>query len=139
MNVEQIMTRPVKTCRPGDTVDVAARLLSAGGCGCVPVVDGAGVALGILTAHDVCKASTSTLRPLNELRVADVMSKELHACCPHDSLQTAAEIIFAYRVRRLPVLDSRGRIVGLLLLNDLHRHDVIVFSAGGTMSTGQGA
>ncbi len=56
MNVGDLMTRDVKTCRSHDSLDRAARIMWDHDCGCVPVVDANGKAVGMITDRDVCMA-----------------------------------------------------------------------------------
>ncbi len=48
MHVEDLMTQPVYTCRPHDTLDVAARLMWEHDCGIVPVVGDDGRVVGVI-------------------------------------------------------------------------------------------
>lgn len=49
------------------------------------------------------------------------MSKQVFSCTPDDSLIQAEEVMRARQVRRLPVIDDDGRVVGVISLNDLAR------------------
>jgi CBS-domain-containing membrane protein len=113
------MTVDVKTCTLHDTLDDAARIMWDHDCGCVPVIGDDGKVAGMITDRDVCMSGWIQGRPLSELRVAIAMSDALHACGPRDSLEQARSIMKDRRVRRLPVVDPHGRIVGILSLNDL--------------------
>ena len=89
MKVADVMTREVRTCSAEDRLDVAAKLMWALGCGCVPVVDEANRAVGILTDRDVCIAAVTQRGPLNALRAAGAMTTEVYACGPGDTLAAA--------------------------------------------------
>lgn len=119
MRVEQVMTQPVVTCRADETVNAAARLMWDEDCGSVPVVDAAGRAIGMITDRDVCMAAYTRGKTLSELPVVDAMSRELHSCHPEDSIDVAQAIMRRAQVRRLPVLDDQGEVVGLISLNDI--------------------
>ena len=121
MHVEQIMARTVHCCGPQDTLAHAAHLMWDNDCGCLPVVTGDGEprVAGMITDRDICMCALFQSRPLQELRVAEAMAKEVHACRPDDSLATAEKTMRQARIRRLPVIDQRGLLVGMISLADL--------------------
>ncbi len=119
--VAELMSRDVASCGAADPLNAAARILWERDCGCVPVLDGASHVLGMLTDRDVCMAAYFCNRPLTELRVSDVMSKDVAFCRSEDPLSVAEEIMSRRQVRRLPVVDDDHRLVGILSLNDITR------------------
>jgi len=102
-------------------LDAAARLLWDNDCGCLPVVDAAGVLKGMITDRDICMAALSTGRSIAELRVAESMTRDVAFVGPRDALSTAEDAMRRRRVHRLPVVDAERRVVGVLCANDLLR------------------
>lgn len=121
MNVQQIMIRDIKSCGPDDTLNTAAQIMWDCDCGCVPVVDDAGKAIGMITDRDVCMAAYFHGAPLWSVRVGAVMAPDPVVCHPGDALAAAEHIMRERKVRRLPVVDDDGRLVGLVSLADLAR------------------
>jgi CBS domain-containing protein len=121
MKVEQLMSRTVKTCRATETLNRAAQLMWENDCGCIPVVDDDGRAVGIVTDRDVCMAAYTQGGQLDALPVATAMARDLRSCHATDTIVEAESIMRAAQVRRLPVVDAGGRLVGLLSLNDIAR------------------
>jgi len=121
MNVEDLMTSHVKTCGPEDSLETAARLMWENDCGCVPVTDEQGRVLAMLTDRDACMAALTQGRTLGEIRVSTAMSGSLHAVGPHDALARAEQLMQEFQVRRVPVVDRNGHLVGLLSMNDIAR------------------
>jgi CBS domain-containing protein len=122
MNVEQVMTREVETCRPEDHLNVAAQIMWDRDCGCVPVVeqvDGGVRVTGMITDRDICMAAYTQGRPLTDIPVWSAMATEVRACRGTDSIDTAVRSFEQHRVRRLPVLDQQNHLVGLLSLADI--------------------
>src|SRR5262245_6101900 len=64
MEVREIMSTDLETCRADDTLDRAARLMWEHDCGVVPVVDHEGTAVGMITDRDICMAAYTQGRPL---------------------------------------------------------------------------
>ncbi len=121
MNVGELMTRGVRSCHADDTLNSAAQIMWENDCGCVPVVDEEHRVVGILTDRDVCMAAYTQGGPLGALHVGSAMSKEVFSCTTADTLAAAEEAMRTHRVRRLPVVDGRGHLVGIISLNDIAR------------------
>jgi CBS domain-containing protein len=119
MNVENVMTRAPKTCSPADKMSQAVQLMWDHDFGCVPVVDGHGRLAGIVTDRDACMASLMLGRALHEIPVEQAMSREIFTLAPHDPVDTAIELFLDKNVRRVPVVDGRGSLVGILSIADL--------------------
>lgn len=123
MRVQEIMNREVKVCGQNDTLNVAAQLMWEHDCGCVPVLasDGNGAVVGIVTDRDVCMATYTQGKALFEIPVITAMAHKVIACKPDDDLKSAEALMRENRVRRLPVLDEKGIIQGIISINDIAR------------------
>ncbi|HEX9104174.1 MAG TPA: CBS domain-containing protein [Polyangia bacterium] len=121
MKVESIMTRDVAACTAGQTLNCAAQIMWDRDCGCVPVVDGNNLVVGMLTDRDICMAAYTTNAPLTALRVGDIMCKQVIACGPFDSIEQAEALMQRHKIRRLPVVGFENQLMGILSLNDLAR------------------
>ena len=122
MNVEQLMTRSIATCAATDTLQRAARTMWEHDCGVVPVVDGDGRVIAMITDSDICMAAYTQGKPIADLPVSSAASKNIVVTRMNDTVHAAEELMKKHKIRRLPVVDDRGCIVGLLSLNDLARH-----------------
>jgi len=123
MRVEELMHKGVRVCRPDEAMTEAARIMWEADCGCVPVVSGAGDGrlVGIVTDRDLCMAAYTRGKPLAELCVRDAMSRDVRSCAPGDTLAAAAGAMRAAQVRRLPVVDAAGQLLGIVSLSDVAR------------------
>ncbi len=119
MKVGQLMTRNVRACHAEDTLNTAAQIMWENDCGCVPVVDAERRVIGMLTDRDVCMAAYTQGEALRDLRVSSAMSKKVHSCTPEDTLSAAEELLQEEQIRRLPVVDTDCRLVGIISLNDI--------------------
>lgn len=121
MKVERLITKDVRTCRPTDSLNEVARAMWERDCGCLPVVadDRTNRVVGMITDRDVCMAAYTTGRRLEEIRVDQVMSRQVLSCLPDDVLSEAEATMRSGRVRRLPVLDDAGQLLGLVSLADI--------------------
>lgn len=121
MTVGTLMTREVQSCGPDDTLERAAQIMWEHDCGCVPVVDSGRHVLAVVTDRDVCMAAYLRGVPLRQERVAAAMSRQLHTARAADPIEVAERLMWERQVRRLPVTDDAGRLVGMLSLGDIAR------------------
>ncbi len=119
--IGDLMSRDVSSCGADDRLNAASRIFWERDCGCVPVVDGASRVVGIVTDRDVCMAAYFRNRPLTEMRVGEVMSKDVVACRAEDLLPVVVEVMSRRQIRRLPVVDADQRLIGIVSLNDIVR------------------
>lgn len=123
MQVSEIMTRDVASCVETDTLAEAVRLMAELDCGCIPVTADrtSRRVIGIVTDRDVCLTSYRLEKPLAELCVRDSMTQPVRTCSPEASASEAEYVMRDARVRRLPVVDEDGSMVGIVSLTDLAR------------------
>lgn len=119
MRVQDAMTETPTTCRPDTNLATAAELMWTRDCGSLPVLDDAGAVVGIATDRDMLIAlGTRNQRPA-DLTVADVMRSPVVTCDPTDDVALALSTMRDRKIRRLPVVDRDGKLVGILAMNDL--------------------
>ena len=121
MKVKDIMTTNVRKCFMSDSLATAAQLMWDHDCGCVPVLNEHAQLVGMLTDRDICMAALFQGVPISGVKVSAVMSRQLFDCTSDDDLSVAEGIMRDKKVRRLPVLNEEGRLVGLLSLSDIAR------------------
>ena len=119
MRVEDIMTRALFACDMRSDLGTAARVMWEHDCGCVPVINAYQVLMGIVTDRDVAMAAYLQGKRLADIAVTDVMRHCVHACEEGVSVELAQQIMRNAKIKRLPVVDSRGRLIGLVALSDL--------------------
>jgi CBS domain-containing protein len=122
MNVEQLMMKGVRTCRPEESLNDAAQILWENDCGCVPIVSSEGGKLvGVITDRDICMAAYTQGKTLGEMPVHGMMTRKVLTCSPDDTIAAAQRAMREGRVRRLPVVDESGQLLGLISLADIAR------------------
>ena len=116
--IADIMTRSIATVRRDETLQAAARRMQEMDVGSLPVLDGKAVA-GVVTDRDIAVRGVAAGMIPQESLVADVMTAELRFCRADDTIEQAMAEMGDLQVRRLPVLDARNEIVGIVSLGDL--------------------
>jgi CBS domain-containing protein len=122
-HVADVMSKDVASCHMQDSMNRAAQLMWEHDCGCIPIVDDASRVVGIITDRDICMATYTQGKPLWELPVAQACTHDVQTCRTTDKLSYAEEIMTDAQVRRLPVVDPLGTLVGLVSLSDLAHHN----------------
>lgn len=118
MRVRDLMTQAA-SCRPDTNLATAAGLMWEKDCGMIPVVTGNGTLTGVITDRDICIALGTRNRLASETTVGDVTSRPPLTCRPEDEVHIALRTMCDGRVRRLPVVNSAGKLQGILSLSDL--------------------
>jgi CBS domain-containing protein len=140
--VSLVMTRDVITVKRDMSLKDLARLLTEKGISGVPVVDDLNRVIGIVTEADIIfqtgqKRSRGlreflreligephlkdTRGPLSEFRVEDIMSTPVITATPDMDIRDVAVILKEKRIKRMPVVDSDGRLIGIISRQDIVR------------------
>lgn len=117
----QVMSTDPLTALPSDTIDHIAQLMKSENIGPVPIVENQQTLklIGIVTDRDLAiKVLADGLDP-KSVRVEEVMVRDLVTCHPDDDVQKALTAMEVHKVRRLPVVDDKGAIVGIIAQADI--------------------
>ncbi|MFF9279748.1 CBS domain-containing protein [Streptomyces griseosporeus] len=132
--VSDVMTRSVATVGPETAFKDVVRALQDRHVSALPVVDGSGHVVGIVSEADLLPKEEfrdrdpdrrTQLRRLADLAKAgsdtarDLMTSPAIAIAPGDTLAQAARVMARARVKRLPVVDDTGRLLGIVSRADL--------------------
>jgi CBS domain-containing protein len=116
--ISDVMTRRPQVVRPDATIADAASMMRRLDVGALPVCDGARL-IGMITDRDIAlRVAADGRDPLLTL-VRDVMSAGVNYATETDPVEEAARIMREHRIRRLPVVDERHNLVGIVSLGDL--------------------
>jgi CBS domain-containing protein len=126
MKVERLMTKAVRCCPGSSTLNEAARIMWENDCGFVPILDSDGTnrVIGVITDRDICMAAYTQGKGLKEVRVEKAMHRAVRTCKPSDPVAKAEAVMQEGHVRRLPVVDAGGDLLGVISLSDIAREAV---------------
>jgi CBS-domain-containing membrane protein len=117
MLISDAMTKDVETISPHQSIREAAHLMTQLDIGALPVADGDRL-VGMITDRDIAVRAVGEGRsPDTEVR--DIMSKEVMYCFADEELDQVTHNMSDIKLRRLPVLDRRKRLVGIVSLGDI--------------------
>jgi CBS-domain-containing membrane protein len=117
-----LMSRHLLSVHPHERVGHAARLMRDWDCGALPVVDWGGRLLGMVTDRDIAVRLVAHEADARNAAVSDCMTREAFACHADDSIWECLRQMSRHQVRRLPVINDRGQVIGMLSQSDLARH-----------------
>ena len=121
MRVSEAMTREVRVANPAQTIRDAARIMAEIDAGAVPVGENDRL-VGMITDRDIAiRAVAEGKGP--DTPVRDIMSKDIKYCYDDEDLEHVAENMGELQVRRLPVVNRDKRLVGIVALGDVARHE----------------
>lgn len=121
MKVKEIMTTSPATATPEMTAREAARLMEQHDVGALPVVEGSeGRVVGVVTDRDITIRGVAHGLP-PETPVRELMTPNPETVKADDDLDQVEKVMARHQVRRVPVVDDSGRVVGIVAQADLAR------------------
>lgn len=117
--IREAMTSNPKTVDSNATVQDAARLMKSENVGAIPIVDGDRL-VGVVTDRDLAIQVVADGKGV-DTKVEEVASKDLVTIDPQQGLEEAARLMGQHQLRRLPVVEEDGRLVGILAQADVAR------------------
>ena len=119
MTVKDLMNTDVATCAPDNGLDSVIDIMREHDCGFLPVVDSHGIIVGVVTDRDVCLAGGTKRHSLSRISVKETMSHPVFSCFPEENIKVVLTTMAKHRVRRLPVLNKTGHLLGVLSIDDI--------------------
>lgn len=122
MAIGEVCSREVVFVRRDETVAAAARLMRESHVGCLVVADennGKRVPVGMLTDRDITVAVVAPGLDAEVILVSDVMSGELLSVQEDAGIAETVELMRVRGIRRLPVTDLGGALIGLIAADDV--------------------
>ena len=117
MHIRDVMTPNPRTLTPSDSIQSAAQIMRDEDTGAVPVVDN-GRTVGMVTDRDIVVRAIADGSQLSR-PVREIVTSAVVTATPEMSTREAALLMSEHQIRRLPVVDDRERLVGIVSLGDL--------------------
>jgi CBS domain-containing protein len=118
MLISELMNRSVEVIEPGATLQEAAARMRSCGIGVLPVLESDQL-VGMITDRDITIRATALGKDPKAARVRDAMTSTVITCREDAPVAEAERLMEERAVRRLVVLDSWRRVVGLISLDDI--------------------
>ena len=121
MKAQDIMSRNPSCVTPETPLVEAARLMKDENIGVVPVVDTSDAKrlVGVLTDRDIAVRAVAEGRDGTTTSVGHIMTSDVRTSLPDASVNDVMELMGREQVRRIPIVDDRGILVGIIAQADI--------------------
>lgn len=121
MFIQEVMSRNIVCTDPDEKIGVVAKKMKEQDIGALPVCKD-GKLLGIVTDRDIVVRGLTDGLEIIDLSVRQVMSSQPVWTTHTASIEDAVRLMELKQIRRLPVMDREGNLVGMLSLSDIATH-----------------
>ena len=119
-SVQDVMTTNPTSVVSDNPVVEAARIMKEKDVGIVPVVEG-GRLVGTVTDRDIAVRVVAEGKDPHSVRVREIASTDVVTVDPQQDLDEALRLMASHQVRRLPVVEEGGKLVGIVAQADVAR------------------
>jgi CBS domain-containing protein len=119
MSVGTICTRVTHTAAPDETVRTAATRMNEGGVGTLVVIDEERRPIGMVTDRDIAMRCVAAGLDPDESKISEIMSDPVRSVYEFTPIDAALRKMAGFHVRRSPVVDHTGALVGILAVDDV--------------------
>ena len=114
-----LMTKNPHSVAPDATLRDVARIMHDEDTGIVPVCDATRRLVGLITDRDMVIRTFDEERSWADIRVREVMTDDVHAVTPEESVHDTISLMGKKQIRRVPVVDRNDRLVGMVSMADI--------------------
>lgn len=121
MKCSEVMTKNPECCLSNDSVVKAAQLMKRLNVGPIPIVESEEnrKLVGFLTDRDLALKVVAEGRDPKSTKVEEVMTHKVVTCHMDEDLQKAMDVMAENQLRRIPVVDSSSKIIGIIAQADV--------------------
>ena len=116
--VADVMTRGVRSMTPQDPLVKAAQAMEELNVGAIPVCEGDRL-IGMVTDRDIVVRCVAQEMDILSCKLSDIMSGHVRTVREDDDVNEVLNEMSSSRIRRMPVVDSQDRLVGIVSLGDI--------------------
>jgi CBS domain-containing protein len=117
-SISEVMTSNPRTIEPSTPIVEAAKIMRDGDVGSIPIVEGDQL-WGTITDRDISIRAVAEGRDAASTTVGEIASRDLVTVDPQQGFDEALRLMAQHQVRRLPVVEEDGRLVGIVAQADI--------------------
>jgi CBS domain-containing protein len=125
-----VMSKNPVSCELDTPIREVARMMGEANCGQIPVVDAGMVPVGVITDRDIVLRALASRAAIEDCCARDVMSSPALTVSDHQGLPVAVALMESRQIRRVPVVNAAGALVGMVSVAD-------IANAGGSAVTAE--
>lgn len=135
MRAKDIMTAQPVCVTPDTVLSDAARLMQEQNVGMLPVVDGdkSSTLVGVVTDRDITIRHVAAGHASDSCQVREAMTDRVTTCSPNDDVKDLMTVMGREQVRRIPIVDERGLLLGVVSQADIVLHSEDAWNAERTI------
>ncbi|HEY3375836.1 MAG TPA: CBS domain-containing protein [Candidatus Aquicultor sp.] len=118
MNVNEIMTKNPESVQVTDPIDGVAASMRDLDVGFMPILDG-DILVGVVTDRDIVLRAVAEDLDIEDDSIGEIMSGNLQIVSPDTDINDAAMVMERFKIRRLPIVDDNGVLIGVISLGDI--------------------
>ena len=119
--IRDVMTHDPRTLESSSSVVEAARAMRDEDCGLIPIVEGDRL-VGTISDRDIAMRVVAEGKAADAVHVGEIASRELVTIDPQQDLDEAIRLMAKHQVRRLPVVEEDGKLIGIVAQADVAKH-----------------
>ncbi len=119
MKCKEVMSKNIKWAHPDNTIEDAVRIMEEQNCGAVPVTDKNLHILGIVTDRDIALFTVLQHKNPEKTKLGEFMTRDVITCLESEELEDLITRMREYQIRRIPIVDSKNRLIGMISLGDI--------------------
>ena len=125
MKVREVMSQNPACCTPDDSAQTVARIMRDRSVGAVPVVadDQSRILIGMITDRDFCCSVVADGLDPKTTTIQRFISANPISCRDGENIERCERLMQNHQVRRVPVVDEKGSVIGIVSQADLALHD----------------
>ena len=123
MKISECMSKDVCFVKPNCNTYDAARIMCENHIGCIPVCDDGKKIVGLITDRDILLRAVACDKDTKATPVSEIMTTNVYTCEPQAEINEAQNLMAQNQIRRIPVVDEKCKVVGILTMGDLARND----------------
>lgn len=119
MKVKEVMKPNAKAIWLTESLADAAKLMWENDCGVLPIIKDGRKVIGMITDRDICMGLAMRDTNPSSVSVEEVMTGQVYAVNSEDDINQALQAMQEHKIRRLPVINPKGELEGILSMNDI--------------------
>jgi len=125
MKVREVMSQNPACCTPDDSAQTVARIMRDRSVGAVPVVadDQSRILIGMITDRDFCCSVVADGLDPKTTTIQRFISANPISCREGENIERCERLMQNHQVRRVPVVDEKGSVIGIVSQADLALHE----------------
>jgi CBS domain-containing protein len=119
MELNTVMTANPACCGRETSLQQVAKMMAENDCGMIPVVDQQGMPVGAITDRDIAVRAVAKGGDMDSCCAGDYMSSPVRTVSQDSTLADCCAAMESAQLRRMPVVDAQGRLVGVVAQADI--------------------